>query len=55
MSSGSVQAREGCPHMEAGLKSEQVPRGHMTLEAGLKFEPRLTALQLKWIYAEVPL
>eukprot|EP00069_Balaena_mysticetus_P005012 bmy_04739T0 len=41
--------------MEAGLKSEQVSRGHMTLEAGLKSEPCLAALQLKWIYAEVPL
>lgn len=29
---------EGLSNTEARLKSEQVPRGHMTLEAGLKSE-----------------
>lgn len=41
---------EGLSNTEAELKSEQIPRGHMTLEAGLKSELYLVALQLQQIY-----
>ena len=41
---------EGLSNPEAGLKYEQIPRGHMTLEAGLKSELYLVALQLQQIY-----